>query len=151
MKSLIRLPGINAPVGLSLFFGSYIIGMYNDFGALFPSRLKGWQESLIVLAIGSGLWGVKMMLFSLFIVLAVQLLDDFIDQREDRLAGQRNMAGKFGGYECLGLAVTAIITAGVINARLWPPVITGIVIAYGFLLIWSATKEIKNEVKNYVD
>src|SRR5689334_11285163 len=65
---------INAPVTLALFFASYIIGMFNDLRQILPSKLSGWQESILVTFLGWIFFGWKLMLFSLLFVIAIQLI-----------------------------------------------------------------------------
>ncbi len=126
--------GINAAVSLALFFASYIVGMFNDLGRLFPSRLSGWQESLLVLAAGLILAGWRTMLFSLLFVAAVQLLDDCLDRADDRLAGQRNLACRFGAAECLLAALILLLAAWWLSAGLFGPVCAGVTAVYGLSL-----------------
>lgn len=122
--------GINAPLSLALFLASYILGMVSDLGRLFPSRLTGWQESLLVLVAGLALSGWRTMLFAIAFVAAVQLIDDCLDLAADRLAGQRNLACRLGVAECLLLAVTALLAAWWLAPGLFVPVAAGAAVVY---------------------
>ena len=122
--------GINAAVSLALFFASYIVGMFTDLGRRLPSRLTGWQESLLVLVAGAMLCGWRTMLFAGLFVSAVQLIDDCIDLAGDRLAGQRNLACRFGTAECLLGGLTLLLAAWWLDAGLFTPVFAGVAAVY---------------------
>ncbi len=122
--------GINAVVGLALFFASYIMGMFNDLGRRLPSRLSGWQESVIVLAAGIVVCGWRVMLFAVLFVAAVQCIDDCIDLAGDRLAGQRNLACRLGTAECLLTGLALLLAAWWLYAALFVPVSVGVALVY---------------------
>lgn len=125
---------INSAVSLSLFFASYIVGMFNDFQSHFPLGLTGWQESLLTLFISLLLLGWEITVFSLALVFAVQLIDDCIDINVDSHSGQRNYACRLGFIECVLTAVCALLFAWWLNEALFFPVVTGIVLIYAGLL-----------------
>lgn len=116
---------LNTAVSLALFFACYSIGMLNDLGCLMPSRLRGWQESLVVLAFGAVLCGWRLMLFALLFIGAVQLLDDCLDLAADRAAGLRNLACRLGQAECLLAGLACLLAAWWLEGRLFLPVLAG--------------------------
>jgi 4-hydroxybenzoate polyprenyltransferase len=122
--------GVNAAVSLALFFASYVVGMFNDLGRLLPSRLSGWQESVLVLAAGMAVCGWRTMLFAVLFVAAVQLFDDCLDRTGDRLAGQRNFACRLGMAECLLTALFLLLAAWWLNPALFGPVLAGVALVY---------------------
>ncbi|HWR07345.1 hypothetical protein [Sporomusa sp.] len=122
--------GINTTLSLSLFLASYVVGMFNSMREKFPSRLNGFQESLLALTAGIVLFGWNAMFFSFSFVLAVQLFDDYLDAHSDHIAGQRNMANRFGGLECLVMGVICIVAAWGINEELLFPVVFGSTLIY---------------------
>ncbi len=122
--------GINTSLSLSLFLSCYIVGMFSSMRDKFPSRLSGFQESLIALTIGLFLFSLRTMLFSLSFILAIQLFDDYIDAQSDHLVGQRNFANRFGEIECLIASLIFIITAWGVNEKEFIPVLTGTAIVY---------------------
>ncbi|MDR3563516.1 MAG: hypothetical protein P4N59_19065 [Negativicutes bacterium] len=121
---------LNPQISASLFIACYIIGMFNDLGTLLPSGMRGWQESLLVLLLGFLFIGWHLLLFSLLFIAAVQLFDDYIDMRTDRLCGQRNMACRFGSVECLTLCLLFLSVAFILDEELFNPVVMGTVIFY---------------------
>lgn len=125
---------INTPVSLSLFFASYIIGMFNDFRLIFPSRLRGWQESALVALLGLILFGWHLMAFALLFILAMQLIDDCVDMHADRLCGQRNLACRLGWPECLLAGLALLLAAWWLDEKLFYPVLAGTSVFYGFAL-----------------
>ncbi len=116
---------LNAPVSLTLFFASYSIGMFHDLWQTFPSKLTGWQESLLVLGLGAIFFPWQQMLFSLLFVLAVQLTDDCLDYHLDRMAGQRNLAHRLGIVESLLLTGIALLSACWISSELFVQTLCG--------------------------
>lgn len=122
--------GINAPLSLALFLGSYVVGMFNSMKDRFPSKLNGFQESFLALAIGLLLFGWSIMLFAVSLVLAIQLFDDYLDARKDSLSGQRNLANKFGHLECLSVGLICFLTAWGVNEVLFYPSVLGTAIVY---------------------
>jgi len=66
MVSMALAASLNTPISISLFLASYIIGMFHDLKSHFPSRLNGFQESILIFIVGVFLLGWKMILFSFF-------------------------------------------------------------------------------------
>ena len=108
---------INASLSISLFLSSYIIGMFHDLKNPFPSHLNGLQESIIVFIIGMLFWGWQTMMFSIFFIGAVQLLDDYIDVHTDWLSGHRNWVNRFGKIECFLVFLLSLLMAWMIDER----------------------------------
>lgn len=140
MLFLVIAAGIHAAVSMSLFLASYIVGMFNDLKSVFPSRLKGWQESFFVMAVGILCFGWNLMFFAVFFIWGVQLFDDCLDVRTDCLAGQRNFACRFGTLECFLLGVMAFIFAGWINETVFWPVFSGTAFFYAVLLKFQGAR-----------
>lgn len=122
--------GINTPLSLSLFLASYVIGMFNSMRTTLPSRLTGFQESLLALLAGMVLFGWNNMFFAFSFVLAVQLFDDCLDIHSDQIAGQRNLAKRFGGLECMVAGAICIVAAWGANEELFLPVVFGSTLVY---------------------
>lgn len=137
---LVFAAGLNSKVSLPLFLASYIIGMFNDYQHIFPSRLTGFEESLVVLIGGLCLFGWQSMLFSLSFIMALQLFDDCLDIHRDKLAGNRNWAYRFGLTECSLFGALCIILAWYINEQTFFPVISGAVVFYGALYLQEGAK-----------
>lgn len=132
---LIIAAGLHSSVSLPLFLASYIVGMFNESEHVFPSRLTGLEESLLVLAVGLLLFGWQSMLFSLSFMLAVQLFDDCLDVQRDKIAGYSNWAYRFGIVECLLLGGLCVVFAWYVNRVLIVPVITSTVFFYCMLFV----------------
>lgn len=117
-------------IGLTLFLASWTIGMYRDLHVRYPSRLRGWQESVLGVAVGVYFAGWRIMLCSLFIAGAVQLFDDVIDRYTDQTTGMRNLAHRWGAGFC-GIAGTVLLISANLMASAWFwPVISGIAAIY---------------------
>ncbi len=132
--------GINAPVSLSLFLSSYIIGMFNDLRSFFPSKLTGFQESVLIFIIGSVIFGWQLMLFSLLFMFSVQLFDDCVDVHTDILAGNRNFAHRFGIVECLLFGIMNLLISWWLNEQLFLPVFCGTAIFYASMLFFQEAR-----------
>lgn len=122
--------GINASLSLSLFLGSYIVGMFNNMRDKFPSRLNGFQESLVAFSLGILLFGWSYMIFSLTFIMALQLFDDYIDAASDFLTGQRNLANRYGKMECLLAALVCTLVAWGWDDKLFIPAFIGTAVVY---------------------
>ncbi|KNF08917.1 putative membrane protein [Gottschalkia purinilytica] len=90
---------LNTSVTVSIIFSAYVIGMFEDLKRQLTFKLKGYQESIIILIIGILFLGIKEMGSSLSIILAIQFIDDFIDIKKDKLLGNKNYVLKFGKIE----------------------------------------------------
>lgn len=121
---------LDAQVALSLFLACCIVGMFNSLGQRLPSKLNGWQESIVIFAIAVFFFGINQMLFALCFILAIQLIDDCIDFRLDKLSGHRNLAHRFGILECLLAGLLGFLAAWSLNEQLIIPALVGSGIVY---------------------
>jgi 1,4-dihydroxy-2-naphthoate octaprenyltransferase len=137
---LIVAAGLNPEVSMPLFLASYIVGMFNDYQYIFPSRLTGLQESLIVFILGLCLFGLNSMLFSLSFILAIQLFDDCLDLHRDELAGCRNWAYRFGLTECSLLGTLCLLLAWYFNELTFFVVLCGTVLFYSVIYYQEVAK-----------
>ena len=137
MLSMALAASLNASISLSLFFASYIIGMFHDLKNLFPSRLSGFQESVLIFIVGIILLGWKIILFSIFFVISIQLLDDYIDDSKDELIGHRNWAHRLGRVECFLLFILTLLISWIINEEIFPAVFLGTVVSYSIILYYQ--------------
>jgi hypothetical protein len=135
--SMIFAVSLNASVSITLFLGSYIIGMFHDLKHYFPSRLNGLQESILVFLIGIFFWGSQTMIFSLLFMFSIQLMDDYIDDYTDRLTGNRNWSHRLGRVECFLLFLLSIFAAWLVDEHMFPPTFFGTSIIYGTILYFQ--------------
>lgn len=126
--------GLAARITLPLFLASYIVGMFNDLQRVYPTRLSGMQEGTLVFLLGSLLFGLHAMVFSLAFIMAVQLADDCIDIHRDRQAGLRNLACRFGMAECALAAAGLLLAAFWMDVTAFLPVFAGTILLYGVAL-----------------
>lgn len=85
----------------SLFLASYLIGMGHDLKRPLPFGWTAWQEALLFGTFGFLVFGGRMMLSSLLIILFIQLADDLVDFYTDAKYSRRNFAVRFGFKEIL--------------------------------------------------
>lgn len=121
---------LNVSVSLSLFFCSYIVGMFQDLDRRFSINMYGWQECLVVFVFGSIFIGMKIMIFSLFFLLSVQLFDDCIDAKVDYYVGNRNLAHKLGKAEAYLLSMLTLLISWWVESGVFFPVLCATVIFY---------------------
>lgn len=134
--SLAIAAAINSPISLTLFFASYSIGMFNNLRQVLPTKLCGWQESVIIILTGTIFFSWEYMAFSLLFIMAVQLFDDFVDCKSDIIAGQRNFAVKFGRTECaLFCCILLLLALQVAGAAILLPVFAGTVLLYAIFIL----------------
>lgn len=102
---LLSLAFILDPItSLSLFLSSYVIGMMGSINVKMPSGLYGYQESILILLLSFIILKKIDMVSSITIIVAIQLLDDFLDYEKDYL-NKKNLAFVLGKTECLLLSV----------------------------------------------
>ncbi|MGI6559243.1 MAG: hypothetical protein ACOX20_10030 [Limnochordia bacterium] len=99
----------------SLFFAAYILGMAGDEIRPLASRLRGWEESLIVLGIGLASVGWKALLAAMSTMAAVQLYDDLADLAKDARWGRANLVRRWGYTECLLLLAISMAIGALLN------------------------------------
>ena len=121
---------LQAQAALSLFFACCMVGMFNSLTHKLPSRLSGWQESLLILFFGFFFFGIEQMMFALCFIAAIQLLDDCLDYRLDQISGCRNLAHRFGIIECLLAGTVFMLAAWSLNEQLFLPALLGSGTAY---------------------
>lgn len=124
---------LNISISMSLFLGSYAIGMFQDLNQRFPTNLSGWQECLIVFTFGVIFLGLKVMVFSLFFLLSVQLFDDCIDAKADQYAGHRNLAHRLGILEAYMVAILTLLISWWVGRDIFVPVLCATVLVYCFV------------------
>ncbi|HHV19621.1 MAG TPA: hypothetical protein GXZ27_12410 [Thermoanaerobacterales bacterium] len=101
---LLSLAFVFDPVtSLSLFLGSFALGMAGDLTVKMPSGLYGYQESIIVTALGLLFLKINMA-SSIFIMISIQLWDDYKDSDKDMI-NSKNWAFLLGKVECVLLTV----------------------------------------------
>jgi hypothetical protein len=137
MLSMAFAASLNASISVSLFFACYIIGMFHDLKCYFPSHLNGFEESILVFLLGVFFWGWQIMLFSIFFVISIQLLDDYIDDYSDQLIGHRNWAHRLGRVECFLLFLLNLLAAWLTDEHLFPAVLLGTMVFYGSILYYQ--------------
>lgn len=140
---MVLAAAFDSTVAVCLFLASYITGMFKQLTQLMPSHLTGFQESVLIFIIEIVLFGWALAVFSVLFMLAVQLMDDCVDARLDKLAGQGNLAHRFGMVECGLLSLLLFLTAWMIIDALFFPVFCGTAVVYVAILfyegaVWNA-------------
>lgn len=100
----------------TLFLSSYIVGMFHDENLKLISGLKSYAEQIIVLVVCILLYGILATISSLFIICAIQLTDDLVDRKEDRINCKKNWALNLGTVEAAILASVFVLVSVYIDA-----------------------------------
>ena len=109
-------------VGFSLFLAAWAIGMFHHLMVIYPSGLRGWQESIIAIGLGIYLVGWTEMMSALLLTGAVQLFDDIVDLKIDCASRTRNMAQRLGTVPCGAACLICLLLAKILvgNSTFWP-------------------------------
>ncbi len=94
--TLLIASALDFSVTFSLFSACYILGMFTSSTMKLPSGLTGWVESLIVLFTCIYITGFLVTLWSLLIIISIQLLDDWMDYHTDLLHHATNYVRLLG-------------------------------------------------------
>lgn len=97
---------LNYQITLALFLAAYLVGMFGDLNRPLSFGFKGYQECLLVLIISILFLGLRISLFAVLIMLIIQMIDDFIDLKEDKKRGSNNLVAMFGKIE---ISITLVI------------------------------------------
>lgn len=114
MVAIVLAAALYYILAVALFLASYVVGMGHELRQALPSRLSGWQESLLALCLGAVLCGWRAMLFAICYIGAVQIIDDCLDHYVDTLvgrSGKRNIARLLGPVEAVLLAILLLLVA----------------------------------------
>lgn len=130
----LAVAGAVAPqVAAVLFLSSYAAGMFGRPGERMPSGLPAWVESMIAVGLGVAVAGWRVAGTALAAVLAVQCWDDFMDARRDGMAGQANLATRFGRVE-VAAAGTALGAAAALGDAV---LLSAVIASAGLIWIWE--------------
>lgn len=123
----------NWHLSVALFFAAYITGMVCDINRSFVSGLSGLQEIVIFGVLGCLLVSIKTIFTAIFVLLFIQVIDDWMDIGQDYKIGQRNMFNSFGVIETWCCGLVFLLSAIMIDMY-----ISLLVIAATPLVIWAA-------------
>lgn len=98
-------------IAISYFIAAYAVGMSEEMDRLFPSRLNGYQETLIVLIAGFLGIGFHQFAVSLLVILAIQAVDDIIDYHDEKERSNRNWAVRWGKHPVQIFAIISVLLA----------------------------------------
>lgn len=88
-------------IAISYISSAYIIGMFHDFFSPLSFKIKGYQESIIIILINILFLSFMEFVTSIFIIFIIQIWDDIIDISKDKYYGNKSLALKFGVVEVL--------------------------------------------------
>jgi 1,4-dihydroxy-2-naphthoate octaprenyltransferase len=98
-------------IALTLFLAAYAVGMGHDLRERMPTKLPGWFESMLALAVIALFAGPMLAAWGLFAMGMIQLLDDLMDLQKDRRSGQNNLAIRWGLVEATILMFICLLAA----------------------------------------
>jgi len=109
---------LNWQISVALFLGAYITGMVYNVRTKYLSGLSGWQEICIVLVLSWLLAGLHITCTSVFILLVIQIIDDWLDETNDAMTGQKNAMQILGSAEAGICALIFLLLALYLDTRL---------------------------------
>lgn len=109
---------LNWQVSVALLFAAYMTGMIYDFKTKYMLGLSGLQEISIVFLLSCLLVGMEHTFTAIFILLFIQVVDDWFDMRNDTITGQRNSMQILGLMEAWICGIIVLLLAFYIDARL---------------------------------
>jgi hypothetical protein len=115
----------NWRLSVSLFFASYMTGMFYSLKHSYISGLSGLQEVLIVFVVSLLSVGIKLTFAAIFVLIFIQIADDWFDMRKDGITGQRNIFDVIGLAEGLIGGVIFLLGAIYLDSYLTVLVIIG--------------------------
>ncbi|MFW6281697.1 MAG: hypothetical protein ACOC1O_02730 [bacterium] len=81
---------------ISIYMTSYILGMINDCREKLPSKLFAWQECIIIFFLSISITSFINMISTIFIIILIQIIDDYIDLKKDTYPQTNNIIIKLG-------------------------------------------------------
>lgn len=109
---------LNWRISVALLFAAYITGMVYDLNTKYMSGLSGLQEICIIFLISLLLVGINYTFAAIFILLFIQIADDWLDTKHDALTGQRNSMQILGTAEAWICGMIFLLLAFYIEPRL---------------------------------
>lgn len=109
---------LNWQIAVALFFAAYMTGMVSEFNTKYILGLSGWQEIGIVFFLSWCIVGADYTFASTFVLLFIQIVDDWLDTKDDVLTGQRNAVHLLGLTEAWICGLIFLLLALYIDARL---------------------------------
>jgi 1,4-dihydroxy-2-naphthoate octaprenyltransferase len=107
---------LNLNIAISVFFGSYAVGMLTTWREKLPTRLPAFVEILLALALSAMLVGWRTALWGACLMAMFDWLDDLVDRITDEKTGQRNMALRIGVVETTLLTLMVMCAAILLSA-----------------------------------
>ncbi|MFW5991758.1 MAG: hypothetical protein ACOCQN_01030 [Halanaerobiaceae bacterium] len=99
----------NFEESVGLFAASYCLGMNTNKKTRLPSGLLAWQEGLLIIIISICITDLYNVIYSLILILTIQLIDDLIDYQTDRYKNQGNYVLKFGRINIILVIIILVL------------------------------------------
>ncbi|QZY56910.1 hypothetical protein [Crassaminicella profunda] len=107
--------GIYVEYAVTLISACYMVGMFHDMAMKLPTRLRGYQESIIIFFINIYLFSFHEMITSFLAIGIIQLIDDLCDTKWDKKYGYKNFANQFGKVEIIIISLILTILLGMLD------------------------------------
>lgn len=86
----------NFEESVSLFAASYLVGMFYGAEDKLPSRLRGWQEGILVFLLSVYVTSLQNTVASLLLIILIQFVDDYLDYSSDLKCSRKNYIYSMG-------------------------------------------------------
>jgi 1,4-dihydroxy-2-naphthoate octaprenyltransferase len=122
---------LDARLALSLFLGSYAVGMFATWRERLPTRVPAVIEILVAAGLAAALAGWQTALWAMAMMAVVDWVDDLVDMYGDAASNQFNLAIRIGPTETVFLVLLALLVAVTVNAAytMWAFVALGVLTA----------------------
>ncbi|MCT4618746.1 MAG: hypothetical protein N4A62_05090 [Marinisporobacter sp.] len=114
---IILAAGIHVEYTVTLISSCYMVGMFHDMCMKLPTRLRGYQESILLFLINMYLFSFYNIITSLIAMSIIQLIDDLCDRKWDKKYGYKNFANQFGEVEIMVISLILIILLAMLDYR----------------------------------
>ncbi|QTL98300.1 hypothetical protein GM661_10075 [Iocasia frigidifontis] len=129
---------LNFAESVSYFSASYLLGMSSTAADKLPSRLRGWQEGLILIVIAIYLTSLREVITSIILVLILQFVDDYLDYKKEIYIKKDNLINKLGHLN--GLIIFIILFILVFNFCLLKMIYFSLASCIIYLSLWLLKK-----------
>ncbi|MCT4604971.1 MAG: hypothetical protein N4A64_02535 [Marinisporobacter sp.] len=114
---IIVAAGIHVEYTVTIISSCYMVGMFHDMYMKLPTKLRGYQESILLFLINVYLFSFYAIITSLIAISIIQLIDDLCDRKWDKKYGYKNFANQFGKVEIIIISFILIILLAMLEYR----------------------------------
>ncbi|HHY98398.1 MAG TPA: hypothetical protein GX509_06635 [Firmicutes bacterium] len=115
----------DARIACPLMLGIYATGMISENGARYPSGLTAYLEVALTILFSLLFFGFRLTFASVFLMIALQLVDDLVDYSKERDVGSRNLVRLLGKGEAFLLSICLLLAGWIADRKITCLVVIG--------------------------